>query len=62
MPEGIRRELETAHGHLERNANPKVLFMDLSYRMMGLLAGDGGGLSTRSGTPRRLSSHLAQLT
>lgn len=35
--EGIRRELETAHTHIERNANPKVLFMDMSYRMMGLL-------------------------
>jgi len=35
--EGIRSELETAHGHLERNANPKVLFLDLSYRMSGLL-------------------------
>lgn len=35
--EGIRRELETAHGHLERNANPKVLFLDLSYRMGGWL-------------------------
>lgn len=35
--EGIRRELETAHVHIERNANPKVLFLDLSYRMMGLL-------------------------
>lgn len=35
--EPIRRELETAHGHIERNANPKVLFQDLSYRMMGLL-------------------------
>jgi DNA polymerase-3 subunit delta' len=35
--EGIRMELETAHGHVERNANPKVLFMDLSYRLMGLL-------------------------
>ncbi len=35
--EGIRRELESAHGHLERNANPKVLFMDLSYRLGGLL-------------------------
>lgn len=33
----IRQELETAHGHVERNANPKVLFMDLSYRLMGLL-------------------------
>jgi DNA polymerase-3 subunit delta' len=35
--EGIRRELETAHLHVERNANPKILFMDVSYRMMGLL-------------------------
>lgn len=35
--EGIRSSLETAHGHLERNANPKVLFMDLSYRMGTLL-------------------------
>lgn len=35
--EGIRQELEHAHVHIERNANPKVLFMDLSYRMMGLL-------------------------
>ncbi len=35
--EGIRQELETAHVHIERNANPKLLFMDLSYRIMGLL-------------------------
>lgn len=35
--DGIRRELETAHMHLERNANPKVLFMDLSYRLGTLL-------------------------
>lgn len=35
--EGIRRELETAHAHLERNANPKVLFMDLSQRLGKLL-------------------------
>ena len=37
--EGIRRELETAHTHIERNAKPKALFMDMSYRMMGLLRG-----------------------
>ncbi len=37
----IRQELETAHGHVERNANPKVLFVDLSYRLMGLLRGKG---------------------
>ncbi len=35
--EGIRRELEQAHAHLERNANPKVLFMDLSHRLGALL-------------------------
>lgn len=35
--DSIRRELETAHGHLERNANPKVLFLDLSYRLGTLL-------------------------
>jgi len=35
--DGIRRELETAHGHLERNANPKVLFLDLSYSLGTLL-------------------------
>jgi DNA polymerase-3 subunit delta' len=35
--DGLREELETAHGHIERNANPKVLFMDMSYRLMGLL-------------------------
>lgn len=35
--DGIRRELETAHAHLERNANPRVLFLDLSYRISVLL-------------------------
>ena len=33
----IRQELEQAHMHIERNANPKILFMDMSYRLMGLL-------------------------
>ncbi len=33
----IRKELETAHMHLERNANPKILFMDLSYQLGTLL-------------------------
>jgi DNA polymerase-3 subunit delta' len=31
--DAIRQELETAHAHLERNANPKVLFLDLGYRL-----------------------------
>lgn len=35
--DGIRNELESAHKHLERNANPKVLFLDLSYRLGELL-------------------------
>ena len=35
--EGIRAELERSYVHVERNANPKLLFMDMSYRMMGLL-------------------------
>lgn len=35
--EGIRQALETAYLHLERNANPKVLFMDLGFRMGELL-------------------------
>lgn len=38
---GIGQELETAHGHLERNANPKVLFLDLSYRVSGWLRAKG---------------------
>jgi DNA polymerase-3 subunit delta' len=33
---GLRVELETAHVHIERNAHSKVLFMDLSYRLMAL--------------------------
>ena len=35
--EAIRQELEQSFVHIERNANPKILFMDLSYRIMGLL-------------------------
>jgi DNA polymerase III subunit delta' len=35
--DGIREEFEKAHVHIERNANPKILFMDMSYRIMGLL-------------------------
>lgn len=35
--EGIRAALEEAHRHIERNANPKVLFMDLSYELGSLL-------------------------
>lgn len=35
--EGLRRALEEAHVQLERNANPKVLFLDLSYELGGLM-------------------------
>jgi DNA polymerase-3 subunit delta' len=36
ITEGLRRELESAHANLERNANPKILFLDLSYRIGAL--------------------------
>lgn len=35
--EGLRRALEEAHAQLERNANPKVLFLDLSYALGTLM-------------------------
>lgn len=34
----VMDELNKAHYHIERNANPKILFMDLSIRMKQLLA------------------------
>jgi hypothetical protein len=33
----LTEEINTAHYHIERNANPKILFMDLSVKMNGLL-------------------------
>lgn len=33
----LTEELNTAHYHIERNANPKILFMDLSVKINGLL-------------------------
>lgn len=37
--EGMRQALETAHTQLDRNANPKVLFLDISYQLEDLLRG-----------------------
>jgi len=35
--EGIITELEKAHYHVERNANPKILFLDVSLQIIKLL-------------------------
>jgi len=35
--QGIITELEKAHYHVERNANPKILFLDVSLQIMKLL-------------------------
>lgn len=35
--EGLLEELDRAHYHIERNAHPKILFTDLSYRISELL-------------------------
>jgi DNA polymerase-3 subunit delta' len=35
--EAIISELEKAHYHIERNANPKILFLDLSLQFIKLL-------------------------
>jgi len=35
--EGLLSELDKAHYHIERNAHPKILFTDLSYRISALL-------------------------
>jgi DNA polymerase-3 subunit delta' len=37
MAEGIISELETAHYHVERNANPKILFLDVSLQIIKIL-------------------------
>ena len=37
MAQGIITELETAHYHVERNANPKILFLDVSLQIIKIL-------------------------
>jgi len=34
MAEAIINELEKAHYHIERNANPKILFLDVSLQLV----------------------------
>ena len=35
--EGVTAELEKAHYHIERNANPKILFLDVSLQLIKVL-------------------------
>jgi DNA polymerase-3 subunit delta' len=35
--EAIAEELEKAHYHIERNANPKILFLDVSLKLVKIL-------------------------
>jgi DNA polymerase-3 subunit delta' len=37
MAEAISTELEKAHYHVERNANPKILFLDVSLQLVKIL-------------------------
>lgn len=37
MAQGIIAELEQAHYHIERNANPKILFLDVSLQLIKIL-------------------------
>ncbi|MDB5124476.1 MAG: polymerase-3 subunit delta [Mucilaginibacter sp.] len=37
MAQGIITELEKAHYHVERNANPKILFLDVSLQIIKIL-------------------------
>ncbi len=37
MANAISGELEKAHYHVERNANPKILFLDVSLQIIGFL-------------------------
>jgi DNA polymerase-3 subunit delta' len=37
MAEAIISELETAHYHVERNANPKILFLDVSLQLVKII-------------------------
>jgi len=38
LAQGIITELEKAHYHIERNANPKILFLDVSLQIIKLLS------------------------
>lgn len=37
MAEALIKELEKAHYHIERNANPKILFLDVSLQLVKIL-------------------------
>jgi DNA polymerase-3 subunit delta' len=37
MAQAIITELEKAHYHIERNANPKILFLDVSLQIIKIL-------------------------
>jgi DNA polymerase-3 subunit delta' len=37
MAQAISTELEKAHYHVERNANPKILFLDVSLQIIKIL-------------------------
>jgi DNA polymerase-3 subunit delta' len=38
MAQAIITELEKAHYHIERNANPKILFLDVSLQIIKVLS------------------------
>jgi DNA polymerase-3 subunit delta' len=38
LAQGIITELEKAHYHIERNANPKILFLDVSLQIIKLIS------------------------
>jgi DNA polymerase-3 subunit delta' len=37
MADAIISELERAHYHVERNANPKILFLDVSLQLVKII-------------------------
>jgi DNA polymerase-3 subunit delta' len=37
MADAIISELEQAHYHIERNANPKILFLDVSLQLVKII-------------------------